>query len=525
MFCEKCGREIKEGNLFCVGCGTPAPKIPSAFPADNGDKSDDIPEYDNSQKRESIPHTEKDEYSGENVKKKGSALPVIIIVLLVLIAAGAGAFFFMHSNGYLDIKGGKTEKDISKEDSSDLKDSQDDKQAATDIEQVDSFDEEGEDDPEEDESSFKDEDKEESEADEEPEYTEDDAIHSYDIFVEDVTWNQAYTKCLDKGGYLVHFNTPEEYNEVLKKLDKDKYRSVSFFIGGKRESNSDKYYWINAEGNPFGKALNRSDLEEYWLEGEPSYYGDGEAELYMDMLYMKSEKSWYWNDIPNDICSISEQFKGKVGYICEYDDKSAGGNKTENSNSEFGIDSDTKEDYSKVTDFSDYSYYSSDDVKGFSFYYPQDLFNKVVKDTSSYNSSYGDNIERIEFTGSKGSDLLFTVMSREDDLNLKKGTEVVLEEEKKLLKDVSEIFPVKVDKEKGFFIITGKDEENDVLVYEMVRVEDKYVYEMRTSFSDFEDDDDKDWKSYYTECLYRSCGFSNSSKEPRSYSDYLKDKE
>jgi hypothetical protein len=30
MFCDKCGKEVKEGNAFCTECGAPVEKKPAA---------------------------------------------------------------------------------------------------------------------------------------------------------------------------------------------------------------------------------------------------------------------------------------------------------------------------------------------------------------------------------------------------------------------------------------------------------------------------------------------------------------
>ena len=47
---------------------------------------------------------------------------------------------------------------------------------------------------------------------------------------------------------------------------------------------------------------------------------NGIDECYLDMLYRKKDKRWYLNDITNDIISTSAYWKGKMGYIIEFDD-------------------------------------------------------------------------------------------------------------------------------------------------------------------------------------------------------------
>ena len=37
------------------------------------------------------------------------------------------------------------------------------------------------------------------------------------------------------------------------------------------------------------------------------------------LLYRRSDKQYYLNDVPDDILSAAPSYAGKVGYICEYD--------------------------------------------------------------------------------------------------------------------------------------------------------------------------------------------------------------
>lgn len=193
-----------------------------------------------------------------------------------------------------------------------------------------------------------------------------------------------------------------------------------------------------------------------------------------------------------------------------------------NSNDDFHISSSTAADYSSVMNFDKFEYYASD-IDGFSFYYPVNLYNNVLKDTSISDSVYGKNVEDVSFTGSDGSSLEFIATERIDDASLSDATDYVYSEEAGSLDNKADIVPERIKDDGGFFIVTGNNKENAaVLEYLMMRVTDRYVMQMRVAFPDFTDDDDKNAKSFYTECLYRSCGFSNSSKNVRSYEDYLR---
>jgi len=241
-------------------------------------------------------------------------------------------------------------------------------------------------------------------------------------------------------------------------------------------------------------------------------------------------------DIEKD---ISEKAEKKEGYeepvnnysdstgneddIDKEDDSSNDADKEVNSNDEFGLDADTEADYRSALDMDDYGYYSSSRIPKFSFYYPYHLYNKVLKDTSITDSVFGENEEEISFYADDDSSLIFTAVSRTDDASLEEASKYVYEEEKSHIRDVSDISKLKVKDGKGFFIITGWDKENpDNMIYEMARIEKDYIYFMKTLFPDYTgNNEEKNLKSYYTECLYRSCGFSNSTKSPRSYDEYL----
>ncbi len=178
---------------------------------------------------------------------------------------------------------------------------------------------------EEDTSSEKKKKKKKDEDGDKKEYTEDKGIHRYDYIVADVTWEEAFRDAANRGGYLLHMNSDEEAAYIINEIQDRDLTGKSFFIGGGRKGDSDEYFWLDPDGEPFGSKLNDDAFSGYWLPGEPSFGSDGIEERYMDMIYRKSENRWYWNDIPNDLIQASSSFAGKVGYIIEYDDNAEGG--------------------------------------------------------------------------------------------------------------------------------------------------------------------------------------------------------
>lgn len=77
MFCKNCGKKIKEGDSFCVCCGTPVKARGGTM-----------------QIQEAEPNIESAN------KKKKIVIISCIVVMLVLAAAGTGALLYFNSDGY-----------------------------------------------------------------------------------------------------------------------------------------------------------------------------------------------------------------------------------------------------------------------------------------------------------------------------------------------------------------------------------------------------------------------------------------
>lgn len=145
--------------------------------------------------------------------------------------------------------------------------------------------------------------------------------HTYRVVAANCTWTEADAMASSSGGYLVNFDSAEEYQYVLDQVIGSSYPKMKLWIGGKRDANSDEYYWIDQDGNKKDRILNQdSEYNSFWMAGEPSFHDESvnQDEMYMNMFFYTKENRWVWNDVPNDIISIVPQYKDTVGYLVEY---------------------------------------------------------------------------------------------------------------------------------------------------------------------------------------------------------------
>ena len=133
----------------------------------------------------------------------------------------------------------------------------------------------------------------------------------YELIVEDISWSEANEACLRKGGHLITITSQEEMDMAVAMASEKELRFV--WMGGYTSIRNDIAYghWITGEPFEF----------QPWYPGEPSRTDeDGADEMYL-MLWQVNDE-WSWNDQRNDPVGDTglAYFKGKTGYICEYED-------------------------------------------------------------------------------------------------------------------------------------------------------------------------------------------------------------
>ena len=129
----------------------------------------------------------------------------------------------------------------------------------------------------------------------------------YEIFVENVTWEQAKALCEQKGGHLATVRSEEELSEIIAMAQAKGAQFV--WLGAYRASNGHWYYVT-------GDALSYTK----WDRNEPSAVDmDGTREDYLLLWYRKNTGVWCYNDMRNDPVSVARStYSGKLAYVCEY---------------------------------------------------------------------------------------------------------------------------------------------------------------------------------------------------------------
>ncbi len=132
----------------------------------------------------------------------------------------------------------------------------------------------------------------------------------YQLFVSNLSWEEAADYCMALGGHLVTIDSADEEGIIESMAEQ---AGVTFvWLGGYTSYNdagSMFGHWVT--GEPFGYTN--------WTTGEPSKDDlDGTAERYIVLWYLKAYGGWAWNDTRNDPVSAGH-YKDKLAFVCEFE--------------------------------------------------------------------------------------------------------------------------------------------------------------------------------------------------------------
>lgn len=131
----------------------------------------------------------------------------------------------------------------------------------------------------------------------------------YEIIPADVSWNEANARCVAAGGHMATINSAEEMDLLSEMAEKSGLKYL--WIGGYTSQRGSEIYGHWTTGEPFDYTA--------WTPDEPSWYDkDGTPEFYI-MLWRLNDV-WCWNDQRDDVAADFDYFKGKMGYIIEYEE-------------------------------------------------------------------------------------------------------------------------------------------------------------------------------------------------------------
>ncbi len=194
---------------------------------------------------------------------------------------------------------------------------------------------------------------------------------------------------------------------------------------------------------------------------------------------------------------------------------------------EFGISKDSVSNYSssQVLDYGKYNRYVSN-IENFNFSYPAALYNSVTVSENVTDNTYGDIIQQVSMSGSDGSTAYFSIQNNSiSAYSLEAMTEYAYRTEKEsMFAPESIVNGVSKSSDHGTVILIGyKNSSADSdHVYDLCRIESKYLYRMRLTYPRASGSEDDRHKSYFRQMMYCQCDYSGaSSSKPMRYDQWV----
>ena len=130
----------------------------------------------------------------------------------------------------------------------------------------------------------------------------------YELVIGDYSWSEANRDALLKGGHLVTITSQEEMNQIAAMAENAGLKYI--WMGGYTSVRNNYAYGHWTTGEPFAFAP--------WYPGEPSRNDlDGVPEFYL--IFWNVEGVWSFNDERDDVAADLATYRGKMGYVIEYE--------------------------------------------------------------------------------------------------------------------------------------------------------------------------------------------------------------
>ena len=130
----------------------------------------------------------------------------------------------------------------------------------------------------------------------------------YELVIGDYSWSEANSDALSKGGHLVTITSQDEMNRIAAMAENAGLKYI--WMGGYTSVRNGAAYGHWTTGEPFAFAP--------WYPGEPSRNDlDGAPEFYL--IFWNVEGVWSFNDERDDVAADLPTYRGKMGYVIEYE--------------------------------------------------------------------------------------------------------------------------------------------------------------------------------------------------------------
>lgn len=149
------------------------------------------------------------------------------------------------------------------------------------------------------------------------------AGHRYEFIQSDVTWEEADALCKEKGGYLASITSQEEFDHIESQLLEKGMTDMVFWVGAYTEYKNERYYgkyWLEQGQEPYGVLDYFNVLHYLWGDWHSPY--DMTTTSKKDAVYLfydPAEERCYLQSMPNNPDDWGFEYKGTIGYICEYE--------------------------------------------------------------------------------------------------------------------------------------------------------------------------------------------------------------